>query len=130
MSVLTDVKMKLLRYNTKQYILENSTSISFVRKTRVRVSGGGYENLPSTLPPQIFRFINQTTSGVPNYASSDDGEVRTTSYVLLGLYDADVDVHDSWNADGIDYEVDGIIANNEYETRIAVTAFAKEPVHG
>ncbi len=129
MPVLSNIKLGLLRYNTKIYIMEDPTWIIFQRKTKVRKAGGGHDKVPMPIPAQVFRFINQGTGpGVQVTGEGDD--VRRAPYVLLGLYNADVDVDDSWVDGDIQYRVDGVVPNNNYETRIHVTAFAKEPTHG
>lgn len=129
MSVLTDMRVGYLRLTTQVFIADDPTSIQLKRQIKVPKPGGGHDFPKTTLPAQVFRFINQDiTSG---FASGlDDGMARRYSYVLVGAHDADVDINDTWEVDGAQYKIDSMIPNNGWETRCYVTAFALEPEHG
>lgn len=129
MSVLTDTRRGYQRLTTQAFIDEDPTSIVIMRRTRVAKPGGGHDFVPSPLPAQNFRYINQDTSGGLG-RGLDGGEVRSAGYVVIGRYDADVSVGDTWTDNGIKYEVDSFIPNNGYETRFHATGFASEPEHG
>jgi hypothetical protein len=129
MSVLTDTRQAYLRYTTKIYIADDPTVVIIQRQTRVNKGGGGYDFPKSPIAAQIFRFVNQDISTGISYGS-DDGTARKFDYVLVGEHNADIDVNDTWTANGIQYKVDAIIPNNGFETRAHVTAFAIEPEHG
>lgn len=129
MSVLTDTRLSYLRLTTKQYISDDPTVIELQRQTKVVKPGGGHDYPKIPVDAQVFRFINQDiTSGV-SYGV-DDGAARRFTYVLVGKYNADVQINDTWTANSIQYKVDAIIPNNGWETRAYVTAFALDPEHG
>lgn len=129
MSVLTDTRLGYLRYTTEQFINDDPVDIVIKRQVAVDKPGGGRDFPKVDLPSQRFRFVNQNiSSGI--VSGIDDGMARRFSYVLVGRYDADVDINDTWTADGIQYKIEAIIPNNGWETRCYVTAFAVEPEHG
>lgn len=129
MPVLTDERLALLRYTTKQYIQDDPTEVIIMRQTKVSRPGGGHVFPKNPIAPQIFRFVNQDiTGGAIN--GSDDGTARRFTYVLIGEHDADLDVNDTWEIDDQQYKIDAIIPNNQWESRAYVTCFTKEPIHG
>jgi hypothetical protein len=130
MPVLTDIKNGLLRYATGQYILENPVTVALSRKTKVLKPGGGHDKTSVELPPQQFRLVNQSEASGIEYSGSDDGQTRQFSYLLLGAWDADIQIDDSWTEGEIHYHVDAILPTNDFEVKATVTAFAKRPTHG
>lgn len=130
MGALTDVRNGLLRYATQAFINENSVEVILNRKIFVEKPGGGRDKASITLQPQIFRLINQTSSGGSATSSNDGGQVHRYEYVMVGLYDADIEVDDTWTEGEAKYHVNGILPNNGWETRVSVTAFSSEPIHG
>lgn len=130
MPVLTDMRLGLLRHTTHAYIAEDPTTIALQRKVRVPKPGGGHDKAPITLDPQIFRIINQTSSDGLSYSGNDGGEAHSFTYEMVGAWDADIEVDDTWTEANSQYRVDGIVPNNGYETRVYVTSFSKEPIHG
>jgi hypothetical protein len=130
MAALTDIRNGLLRYSTTAFIDEHSVLISLNRKIKVTKPGGGHDKVDITIPPQKFRLINQSASDGLTYSANDDGAARKLGYIMVGAYDADVQIDDTWSEGEEQFHVDGLIANNEYETRAVVTGFAKVPLHG
>lgn len=127
--VIEKSRLAYLRYTTKQFIQDESTSIAIKRQVKTNKPGGGHDFPKIDLPPQKFRFINQDiTSGIA--FGIDDGLARRFSYVIVGPYNADLNVNDTWTDNNIQYKVDAIIPGNGWETRAYVTAFAMEPEHG
>lgn len=129
MPALTDSRNEYLRYTTQQFIKDDPIVIALKRQTKVAKPGGGHDFPKVPIPEQTFRFINQDiTSGFAT--GMDDGMARRFSYVLVGLHDADIEVNDTWEADGAQYKIDSIIPNNGWESRCYVTGFSMEPEHG
>ena len=129
MSVLTDTRLAYERLTTDAFIQDDPSSIVLKRQTKVAKPGGGHDFPKVDLAPQTFRYVNQGTgSGIGTGVG--DGMARSFEYIMVGRYDADVNLHDTWVENGIQYEVDSIIPNNGYETRFHVTGFATEPEHG
>jgi hypothetical protein len=129
MSVLIDTRLAYLRYTTKMYIYGDPTSVIIQRQTKVNKPGGGHDFPKMPLPAQTFRFVNQDIGSGIDYGS-DDGIARRFSYVIIGEYDADLDVNDTWTVGEQQYKIDSIAPDNGWERRANVTCFAIEPEHG
>jgi hypothetical protein len=129
MPALIDTRLAYLRYTTKTYINDDPTTIVLKRQTKVSKPGGGHDYPKIDQSPQNFRLINQDVGSGISY-SSDDDIARKFNYVLIGEYDANVLVNDTWTEDGIQYSVESVIPNNGFETRAYVTGFATKPEHG
>jgi hypothetical protein len=56
--------------------------------------------------------------------------VRTDSYVLIGAYDADIKMNDTWTDETGQWKVLGLEPNTGYETRANVIAFTTDPKYG
>ena len=129
MSALTDTRDAYLRVTTRAFINDDPQTIVLKRQVKVRKPGGGHDFPKVPIAPQVFRFINQDiSSGLAT--GIDEGTARRFSYVLVGLHDADIDINDTFELNGIEYQVMSIIPNNGWETRCYVSAFAEEPEHG
>lgn len=129
MSGLTDVRLAYLRYTTKNYIKDNPTDVVLKRQVPTEASGGGHTFPKVPIASQTFRFIDHDiTSGI--FYGSDDGIARRFTYVMIGPYDADIDINDTWTVGEISYKIESLMPNNGWESRAYVTAYAKEPVMG
>jgi hypothetical protein len=63
------------------------------------------------------------------YSQSDDVARRFT-YVMLGKYDADIEINDTWSEGTKQYKIESIIPNNGWESRAYVTCYTDEPDKG
>ena len=84
------------------------------------------------------------TAGIPRDAQTfsitpmDDQIVSTESgakaqqwkYILVGRYNAIIEIGDSWEDGNMTYEVVSIFPSNDYEKRCVVRAFGMEPNYG
>lgn len=129
MSVLIDTRLAYLRYTTKTYINDDPTIVVIQRQMKVSKPGGGHDFPKASLPAQTFRFVNQNIGSDIDYGV-DDGIAHRSSYVIVGEYDADLDVNDTWTVGGQQYKIDSIAPDNGWERRANVTCFAIEPEHG
>lgn len=117
-------ELRIYRLNTKAFI--DADPISLVLRTRgsSRTPSGGValqETAPR--PEQTFKLIMQSPAGGSIEQRTEDGTERRVEYVLLGEWDAQVEIGDFWDDDrGMRWEVTAIIPTNEYETRAVVEA--------
>jgi hypothetical protein len=133
--ILKGIMTGLLRYTTRWFIIDTATiagpvNIALRRQVAVDKPGGGRDFTTVTIPSQVFRLTNQTTSDGLGYSSNDDGQVRSDNYVLIGAYDADVQENDTWQDKTGQWKVMGLQPNNGYETRANVIAFTTDPDYG
>ncbi len=113
-------ELAVMRKQTKHFIRTAQTVITILRGgEKVPDGAGGYTTEPGEpIDPQEFRLILQGG----NVASKNiDGEEIQPSYVLLGLWDADIEPEDTFVLDGRNYEVDFVRRPNGYETWAEVT---------
>lgn len=129
MPVLTDINNGLLRYTTQAFIDEDPTVIALQRETLVAKPGGYHDKTRAAIAPQTFRLVNQTPYGGIQYSGSDD-ETHSFQFIMVGRYDADIEIDDIWVDGESQYHVDSIMATNSYEKRADVTCFAMDPGHG
>lgn len=123
--------LKALRKGTALMINFDPRTIVLVPHTKTRTSGGGYKLTPGTpRAPQKFSFESQGINLAGGITSGDGGSVRGFSYILIGLYDAEVEINDSWQDGDTTYRVVAIDPKNDYEKRCVVRAFGKDPNYG
>lgn len=81
---------------------------------------GGYLTAPlPSRPPQEFRLIAMSDSQKPTV--TDDGVEREIDLTLLGKWDAQVDIGDTWrDGEGLNYQVVEMVPYNGYEVRALV----------
>jgi hypothetical protein len=77
---------------------------------------------------QTFRLIQQSPSGSSIEQRDEEGSTeRRVDYVLLGKWDAEIDLGDYWDSGDMRYEVMSILPYNGYETRANVEATGRHP---
>lgn len=133
--IFTGIATGLLRYTTNWYISQTATiagniSIQLQRKVAVPKPGGGSDFDTIGIPPQTFRLTNQTIQNGIDYSSNDDGMARRDLYMLIGQWDADIQINDWWTDATGQWRVDGLLPNNGFETRAVCTAFTTDPQYG
>ena len=116
------------RLNTNAFIAGNPSAVTLVPRVMHRSGSGSRWEEKDPRPLQIGRLIDQNGGqGPTNIERGDDLHQRKDQFQLLLPYDGEVELHDFWvDADGVRYEVTGIIPYNGYERRAAVTRFGQE----
>ena len=133
--IFTGIATGLLRYTTDFYIGQTATiagnvNIILQRRVAVEKPGGGSDFTTMAIPMQQFRLTNQTIQNGINYSANDDQMARRDLYILIGKWDADIQINDWWNDTSGQWKVDGLLPNNGFEVRAAVTAFTVDPQYG
>lgn len=133
--ILKGIMFGVLRYTTDWFIRDTATiagpvNITLQRQVAVDKPGGGRDFTTVSIPSQVFRLTNQTITDGIQHSSNDDGIARRDEYVLIGSWDADVQMNDTWEDETGKWKVNGIIPNTGYETRASVTAFTISPTLG
>lgn len=114
------VEATMQRVNTAAFINANPIAIALVPNTRTKTASGGWADTPQTPRKlQILRLIPQSVSaGAPERAT--DGVARKWPYVLLGLWNAEMAVGDTFDFDGVTLQVKYMWPENGYERRAGV----------
>jgi hypothetical protein len=110
------VELRFQRFNTKSFIAWHPTDIRLIPRTAVKTGSGTKWTDGPPRPLQRFRLIPQSETTPP--FALEDGTERVISFVLLGLFDAEMFVHDYWrDSMGFRYEILNVTAENGYETK-------------
>lgn len=116
------------RLNTNAFIAGNPAAVTLIPRVMHRSGSGSRWEEKDPRPLQIGRLIDQTAiRGASANERGDDAHQRKDEFQLLLPWDAEVELNDFWlDADGVRYEVAGILPYNGYERRAAVTRFGQE----
>lgn len=140
-AILANIRLAELQYITQQFINEDPTTITLLpsRGTATKTASGAHTYSNATpRAPQTFRLaargIDSARAGIEQ-SSTDRGKTVQFTYDLIGLYDAVVEIGDTWEGTALDgtplhYHVDSVAPYNGYEVISVVTAFATEPQAG
>jgi hypothetical protein len=128
----TAYELWVQRRITHAFIRAEPVDIGLSRRSSSRTAlGGVMKTFSRQLPTQTFKLIMQSPAGASIEQRSDDGTERRVDYVLLGEWDADVEVGDYWDDEsGERNEVTSMIPYNGYETRANVEGYGKKPLNG
>jgi hypothetical protein len=119
-------ELKALRAGTVAFIAANPVQLTLTPRKRI-TSGTGttFQNMPAR-NEQTLCLIDQSTtrSPSPGVVQTSDGRERLVEFVLLGRWDAKVELWDTWtDANGV-WEVAQVFPDNGYELRAAVVRHA------
>lgn len=120
-------ELRVNRVNTTAFIAAEPLTISLQTRGRERTPSGAYAApAASERPPQTFKLIMQSPAGGSIEQRTEDGTERQVDYILLGEWDAEVEVGDYWDDEfGQRWEVVAMVPRNGYETRAVVEAHGK-----
>jgi hypothetical protein len=130
---LEDIKLNEMRWNTQEFIKRDPTVVTLIptRGAPIAKPGGGHDfGTPVPKPEQVFRLISQSNFDGVELSPNDDGTSRKFGYLVVGAYDADISIGDTWDEGDRHYHIDSISVYNGYEVRATATAFASDPIHG
>lgn len=77
--------------------------------------------------PQTFKMIFQGGEGM---IDADGGKETKYQFVLLGEWDAEVEIGDFWVEGLQKYVVVGKNPHNGYETKVGVVSYGQDPSYG
>ncbi len=98
-----------LRKVMEAFIRADGRPITLNRPTFSKTATGGYvKGSFQTLPPQVFRLVMYRRRLTDLTTPKADGEVPTLPYVLVGLYNSNIQRMDEFNLDDAYYRVQGI----------------------
>ncbi len=106
--------------NTDVFIDSAPIMVSFVRRVQTRNERAGLEDsTPITLDPQRIRILHAPPRRRRKENNPPDpslGEFPFAKDYLMGETDLDVELGDTFDVDGIQYEVTYVFINRQYET--------------
>jgi hypothetical protein len=121
------MELQMNRKNTKAFIAADPVVVTLQTRTPVRSAIGGWiteEGEPRA--PQTFKLIMQSPAGGSLEQRTEDGTEREVDFILLGLWDAEIDIGDWWEDENDNiWEVRALVPSNGYETRAVIEAHGK-----
>lgn len=110
---------------TAGYIKADPTPIILVRNERVRTASGGWADSETTLASQTFKFL--PASLAQQYTTpAVGGRAIVASDQLMGRWDADVEVGDTFSLDDENFEV-GEVSKLDYRV---MAVLIRRSAHG
>lgn len=120
-----------LRRNTEWFIQDSPSTIRLVPHKKVGRPGGTFEFVAQKArPAQDFRLIPMGLggySGRGGYQHDQGMEVISWGYHLIGKYNCEMEIGDTWTWYDIQYRIRDILPRNNWERRAFVTVFGLEP---
>jgi hypothetical protein len=122
-----DEELRVNRFNTIAFIAAEPLVLTLSVRGSARTPSGAYgRERQAERPAQTFRLLLQSPAGGRIEQRTADGTERQVDFVLLGRWDAEIDVSDYWDDElGQRWEVTSLIPSNGYETRAVVEAHGK-----
>ncbi len=115
---MSDVELRVQKRLTTAFINTQPISVALTPRQKVRTPTGGAK-LEELAPrdPQTMRLVEPPK---PQLEIALDGIQREVEFLLLGEYDAELGVYDTFSHDGHDWEVVQLYHFNGWERRAAV----------
>jgi hypothetical protein len=137
-SVSTAKYLPVLRKATELAINLDPRIIVLTPHAKINKGGGLYDfeaQTPRAAQTFMVEPVGATLSGITSTSggvvSTDSGaQVHQWSYYLIGRYDAEIEIGDSWEEGETSYRIVAIQPKNDYEKRAVVTAYGKDPNYG
>ena len=137
LSVSTAKYLNTLRKATDLAIKIDPRTIVLTPHSRVSKGGGLYDfeaETPRAAQTFMVEPVGATLSGITSTSggvvSTEGAQVHQWSYYLVGRYDAEMEIGDTWQEGETSYRIVAIQPKNDYEKRAVVTAFGKDPNYG
>lgn len=120
-------ELRINRINTAAFIAADPLTLTLQVRGSARTPSGAFAHeRQAERSPQTFKLIMQSPAGGSIEQRTEDGTERQVDYILLGEWDAAVDVGDYWfGDDGSHWEVKAIVPRNGYETRAVIEAHGR-----
>lgn len=110
-------ELRMQRRQIVQFIKAQKTTISLKRPQLAQTAAGGQTpGPPVDIDPQDFRLVPFKRRLVVGTVDTQEGEVPFLKYVLIGRYDADVEIGDWFTLDDVTYTVKSLERNRTIRT--------------
>lgn len=117
------VELDVQRSLTKSFIDTAPLELVLKPRNRVRTSTGGWmwqDAVPRAAQVMRLCFTAAGISEVPVSVAGEDGAARKSEMMLLGEWDSELDVNDTFEVDGHTWIIDQVYVSNGWERRAAV----------
>ena len=137
LSISTAKYLPALRKATELAIKIDPRTITLLPHSRIDRGGGLYDfeaQTPRAAQTFMVEPVGATLSGITSTSggavNSEGASVHQWSYYLVGKYDAEMEIGDTWQEGETVYRIVALQPKNDYEKRAVVTAYGKDPNYG
>lgn len=137
LSISTAKYLPALRKATELAIKIDPRTITLFPHSRIDRGGGLYDfeaQTPRAAQTFMVEPVGATLSGITSTSggvvNSEGASVHQWSYYLVGKYDAEMEIGDTWQEGETVYRIVALQPKNDYEKRSVVTAYGKDPNYG
>jgi hypothetical protein len=117
-------ELAMQRKITENFINCDKTSVVLSPKSETW-NAGTVSRLPGTnRQAQDFKVIWYPSDGI---TFTIDGETRRFDFILVGKYDAQVEIGDTWKIDGQENEITYVFPSNFYEVKCGGLSHGSKP---
>lgn len=120
---MSQVERIVRRRLVRAFIEADSIQVQLVRQVnRTKTEAGGWVTFPApALPPQTARIVPSKRRFDNGLVNSEAGQIPHSEWLLLGFYNLDVEVNDTFLWQGSHYRITGILPNREERTLCSMT---------
>ena len=124
---LSATELLIHRLGTKQFIEKDFTTIVLIPS--VKTTEYGTDTFTDGTPrlPQNFKMIYPGGDGI---IPTGEGTTRRFDFILVGEYNAEVEIGDHWKEGEQFYQVEWVDPYNEYEVKVGGSSHGPDPDHG
>jgi hypothetical protein len=116
---IQSAEVRAQRMITKAFIDADSLEVVLYRAGKLSDGAGGVvEGSPSPLPPQVLRLIPLADGSDERFTA--DGKAVRPTYMLQGMFDADIERFDTFTHRGSRFEVVFVNENRQYQVKAEV----------
>lgn len=137
LSVSTAKYLPALRKATELAIRIDPRTITLIPHSRIDRGGGLYDfeaQTPRAAQTFMVEPVGATLSGITSTSggvvNTEGAQVHQWSYYLVGRYDSEMEIGDTWQEGETVYRIVALQPKNDYEKRAVITAYGKDPNYG
>lgn len=123
--MLSNIELSIHRKGTERFINADPTTIALIPS--VETWSGGSKSIGAGTPraDQTFKIIwSGSQDGI---VTTVEGKTRRFDFILVGKYDAAVEIGDHWNVDDQHFQVEWVAPSNDYEVKAGGSSHGGKP---
>lgn len=123
--MLSNFELSIHRKGTERFINADPTQITLTPSTETW--SGGTKVFGSATPraPQSFKVIwSGSQDGI---VINSEGKTRRFDFIIVGKYDAAVEIGDHWNLNDQHFQVEWVAPYNGYEVKAGGSSHGSKP---
>jgi hypothetical protein len=123
--MLSTVEISIHRKGTESFINSDPTTISLIPSTETWVGGTKTFGTATVRTAQTFKIIwSGSQDGI---VITGEAKARRFDFILVGRYDAVVQIGDSWTLGSQHFQVEWIAPGNGYEVKAGGSSHGSKP---